>query len=482
MDLAQLQKLDPLDKIASKSSNLTIRYVTFNVNGVKTLFNYYPWTQFNQDYDLLFSSLQADIITLQELKLSSSNISSVKNIGHLPHYKSFISIPKVKRGYSGVGLFVRIPREEESSAVRRNLQVIKAEEGITGYLSSGLSGDVCYRDLPESESIGGYPDDLDSVMGLELDSEGRCVCIELACNLVVFALYCPANSMGEDEGEAFRLNFLKNLLKRCYNLKYKHGKEVIVMGDINVSLDLIDSAEGIDDRQKQRLVLPKTDGIDFETINYDECFNFKRSTRARALLNQYTIQSLQHNLSLDRHPDYEQQFLYDTTRYLQGRRMQMYTVWNTLNSSRAINFGSRIDLILASSYRMIKNISNADIWPFILGSDHCPVFTDFEALEIDKPEESKSAKLHFEAKYHHKLSQVRDISLLFSRKRTSTSENNSQNSSQNSASDETEVKRTKPEASSTKSAFKYVSRKPKKVDGTKPISTFFTLNSTKKSL
>ena len=52
----------------------------------------------------------------------------------------------------------------------------------------------------------------------------------------------------------------------------------------------------------------------------------------------------------------EEPFLYDTTRLVQGRRMKMYTVWNTLTNARQINHGSRIDLILLVMKNGTKNI------------------------------------------------------------------------------------------------------------------------------
>ncbi|KAK6457618.1 AP endonuclease [Scheffersomyces xylosifermentans] len=489
VDVSKLKEQDPLNKIAPKKyGDSTIRYVTFNVNGVKTLFNYHPWNKFNQDYNLLFNTLQADIITLQELKLTASTLSSIKNIGHLPNFKSFISVPKVKRGYSGVGLFVRIPDENASPKVRRNLQVIKAEEGLTGYLPSAKSATLSYRDLPSDMSIGGYDTDIDETTGLELDSEGRCVVIELACNLVVFALYCPANSMGTEEGEQFRIKFLRSLFKRCYNLKFKLGKEVLVMGDINVCLDLIDSAEGMSDRQKQNLIQPTSDGLSFETVNYEECNNFKKSTAGRSILNQYTIPGMQHSLLVNHNLNSigNEPFLFDTTRYVQGRRMNMYTVWNTMTSARAVNYGSRIDLILISCPSMVQSISNSDIWPFILGSDHCPVFTDFDVEEVEEligETSTKStstpvpAKLDFEAKYYYKLSQAVDISALFSRKRSPTENSESSSSSQSCIKTDIDAKRSKVETVPSKPKLKYVSRKlPNKADGQRGINSFFGSN------
>lgn len=404
---------EPFTKIAPKNED-SIRFITFNVNSVKTVFNYHPWNKISNDFNTMFDLLQADVITLQELKLTEQSLSTLKNIGHLQNYRSFISLPAKKKGYSGVGLFVRIP---QTPIQRKYLTVVKAEEGLTGWLSD-KSGKA-YR--LQEDNIGGYTD-IDEKLGLQIDSEGRCVVVELN-NCVVFALYCPANSIGTDEGELFRLQFLHQLLKRCHNLKFKHRKDVIIMGDINVCLDLIDSAEGINDRLVAKQISDVADGCVFELANYDECCKFKKSRRARELMNNYVVRSMvQERIEqTESSTTSANQFLYDTTRYVQGRRKKMYTVWNTLTSSRQINYGSRIDLILCSSQTMLKHVSNADIWPFILGSDHCPVFTDFDPWkeEEDTTTDSDSAavgqppKLLFEAKNHFKLNKTRDISTLF---------------------------------------------------------------------
>lgn len=433
---------EPLNRIQNKRSCNTIRYISFNVNGAKTLFNYHPWNELQQNYEFFFNLLEGDVISLQELKLSPTNISSV-NIGNLNNFRSFISLPKTKKGYSGVGLFVRVPDTNESDAIKHSLTVIRAEEGLTGFLSSPDYPDLRYRDLNDDQLIGGYPTDIEESRGLEIDSEGRCVCIELACNIVIFSLYCPANSMRSEEGEVFRLEFLEILLKRCYHLKHVMGKEVIIMGDINVSIDLIDHADTINEKTKQKLVKPVSNaqadpGMVFEKINHQECLNFKISTPARKLLNSYTFPTL------DESPKQasQLQFLHDTTRHVQGRRMGMYTVWNTLTGARQSNFGSRIDLILTSSETLLKNVSNADIWPYLMGSDHCPVFTDYEVDFSEVPNNFKSPKLKFEAKLYYKLVKHRDIFQMFS---VSQSSNKKQKPEDN-----TQIKKRKVE---------YVSRK-----------------------
>ncbi|CAI5757346.1 unnamed protein product [Candida verbasci] len=380
----------PLKSIKSKELGDT-RFITFNVNGLKTLFNYHPWNKFNSDLNEIFKSLQSDIITLQELKLTESSLSSLKDIGHLKDYKSFISLPSLKKGYSGVGLFVK-----------NNIGVIKAEEGITGHLANKKG--VSYR---ANNGIGGYPNVLEEE-GIYIDSQGRCVIIELVDNSIIFALYCPANSSGTEDGEEYRIRFLSLLLERCQNL-YKLGKEVVVMGDINVAIDLIDSAEGIKGRLMSNLITQSDNN--FEIINYEECCKFKESTPARKLMNKYVIRTLWQDIS---EKEEGEQFLYDTTRFIQGRRMKMYTVWNTIKNSRSINFGSRIDLILATE-KLIGNVTHSDIMQNVQGSDHCPVYTDFK-LKLEGPNEN----LPFEAKNHYKLNKTRDIMTLFGKKKDST--------------------------------------------------------------
>ncbi|CCE88813.1 Piso0_001598 [Millerozyma farinosa CBS 7064] len=393
-----------------------IRFVSFNVNGVKTLFNYHPWNTFSQQFDPAFDFLKADIISLQELKLSSTTLKDLKLVS-LKNYKSFISLPRIKKGYSGVGLFVRIPDDKEDVTVKSSLRIVKAEEGVSGFLKSPEDPERCYRDLPESDSIGGYPR-IDNTLGVELDKEGRCICIELASNLVVFSVYCPANSSQTQTGETYRMNFLRALFERCYNLKYVHKKEVVVLGDINVCVDLIDHADELNARVKNNLVTnpillgsPNSGNL-FERANVEECNKFKSSTPARKLLNSYVVQSENFkDLSTGRN------FLFDSTRIKQERRMNMFTVWNTLTNARQSNYGSRIDLILASSEEMCNNISRANILPNIMGSDHCPVFTDFDSTSIAPNRDIQHSlvpeKLKFEAKYYYNLDRYHDISQMF---------------------------------------------------------------------
>lgn len=378
-----------------------VRYVSFNINGAKTLFNYHPWNTL-KGFDAVFEQLHADVISLQELKVLPATIADIK-VAHLKQYRLFVSVPKSKKGYSGVGLFVRVPTESDPPQVAAHLAIHKAEEGITGHLTSP-DHKTPYVEL--DENIGGYVD-LDRKEALHIDSQGRCVVVELGSSLVVFSVYCPANSMRTEQGEKFRLDFLSVLFERCRLLK-QMGKRVVVMGDVNVSLDLIDHADTIAEWRAQNIITSAD--ADLETAHFTECVTFKSSTAARKLLNRYTYPTLDV-------PPTSNHILYDTTRLVQGRRRAMYTVWNTLTGARQTNYGSRIDYILTSCPKLAHNISDANILPHLHGSDHCPVFTDFEVDDTDT--RSPPKRLGMEVKHLFKVPNHADISGFF-RKRTAS--------------------------------------------------------------
>ncbi len=67
----------------------------------------------------------------------------------------------------------------------------------------------------------------------------------------------------------------------------------------------------------------------------------------------------------------------DSFRYLHPDRKDAYTWWSYMRQARDRNVGWRIDYFLVSD-RIADNISKAEIYPEIMGSDHCPV-----GLEID---------------------------------------------------------------------------------------------------
>lgn len=386
-----------------------VRLITFNVNGLRTFFHYQPFSDMNQSLEKVFAYLQADIITLQELK---TDRHSITRWGKVEGFYSFISIPQTKRGYSGVGCWVKIlPKEHPLSGA---LEVVKAEEGITGLLPTKSGrGALCYRDDPTT-GLGGYEslglDEEDDTEGLHLDSEGRCVMVELACNVVIISVYCPANSSHSVEGASFRVKYLKVLFKRIRNL-YKLGKQVVLMGDINVCRDLIDHAEALE--QASIRINSETTGAEIESKFTTQCHHFilNPETPFRRMLNEMLADSIITELA-------REGILWDTTRFTQSRkRLKMYTVWNTLKNSRPVNYGSRIDLILCTNL-LKKLVTSGDILPNVTGSDHCPVYTDFDLRSLADNLPPATGRIpRFEARYKYGLMH-RNVLEMFSRNGT----------------------------------------------------------------
>lgn len=360
-----------------------LRLVTWNVNGIRTVFNYHPWTQL-RSLSAMFDFFQADIITLQELKVALKDVSNT--VGIVPGFQSYVSVPAEKKGYSGVGVYVRIPLETDPWHVKQALSVVKAEEGITGMLTSY---DTKKRYIESPESVGGYPA-LDPEVATAIDREGRCVVLEMATNTVIISVYCPANSTGTEDGELYRLQFIEAVLSRIWNLS-SMGKHVVLMGDLNIARDLIDRADKIGELSKVRRLSTRGD---LEEENKLECIAFTKSTIPRLLLNEILIDSL---------GDTSNPVLIDTVRRIQGRRRGLYTVWNTLRNSRPGNYGSRVDYILGTE-KLAQCTKIADIWPKVMGSDHCPVFTDFDMTSLcDQNVRLTTQTPKFEAKYVYKL-------------------------------------------------------------------------------
>lgn len=384
-----------------------VRFLTFNVNGVRTLFHYQPFSEMNQSLEKIFDYFEADVITLQELKIERLSLTKW---GKLDNFYSFISIPQFKKGYSGVGCWIRILPKEHP--LHDYLQVTKAEEGITGILGIKVGKKFYQYSKHPDVGIGGY-DSLgyaDDKEALKIDSEGRCVMVELACNLIVISVYCPANSTLSDEGEIFRVKFLKVLFKRIRNLDAL-GKRVVLMGDLNVCRDLIDHADSLECQRIRTANL--MGGIELEEKYQKQCRDFIMNPEVphRRMLNQMLEDSIIPDVA-------NEGILIDATRASQSRkRLRMYTVWNTLKNLRPSNYGSRIDFILISS-KMQNQIRSSDILTQVLGSDHCPVYADisFDQFEVKGIQQEVQIP-RFEARYKYNLMHGNVLEMFRSTKR-----------------------------------------------------------------
>ncbi|KAF2820001.1 DNase I-like protein [Ophiobolus disseminans] len=315
------------------------RIVTWNVNGIRNPLGYQPWSK-SKTYNAMFDILEADIVIMQELKIQRKDLTD--DMVLVPGWDCFFSLPKHKKGYSGVGIYTR-----QSACAP-----IRAEEGILGVLCPPGSS-TPYRELHEDASIGGYLSPL-QVDGLgvdpeALDAEGRCLVIEFPA-FVLFGVYSPANSNGLRDD--FRYGFLTALDTRIRNLT-KMGKNVILTGDLNVSRDLIDTAKAEENMRS-------------EGMTHDQYL----STPNRRIFNQLLMNG---QVPGERDQGREQPVLYDLCREFHPTREGMYTHWEQKINARPGNFGSRIDFVLCSI--AIKDwFKEANIQEGLMGSDHCPVY------------------------------------------------------------------------------------------------------------
>ncbi|PWN31148.1 DNase I-like protein [Jaminaea rosea] len=290
-----------------------MRILTWNVNGLRKLRTYQPFSLMKSWHDIL-SHLQADIVCLQETKLTRKQALEDKEMC-LPSssWESYWDFHP-SRGYSGTAVYTR-------GDIARPLHF---ERGLTG--AKGRDG------------IGGYAGDYED---FSIDEEGRAVVLDFGL-FVLFNLYCPV--MGSEERHDFRMAFYSAVNERARAL-LAAGRNVIIVGDINIARQPIDHCD------YQGL------GGDGPADGDEE---FYSGSQARSWLDRFI------------HPKGP---FHDVQREAHPQRKGMYTCWSTLKNARPTNYGTRIDYTLVSSG--LKDwVKGADIQAEVPGSDHCPVWVD----------------------------------------------------------------------------------------------------------
>ena len=158
-----------------------MKIVSFNVNGIRAILN--------KDFEKDFYSLNADIFSLNETKLSEDNFKDVFPFNPLGYF-SYWTNSKQRKGYSGVAVFSKI-----------------APLSVHYGLEDG-----------------------------KYDEEGRVITLEYESFFYVCA-YVPNAGDGLKRLD-FRLNFEMDILN--YLNKLNEKKPVIYAGDFNVAHQEID--------------------------------------------------------------------------------------------------------------------------------------------------------------------------------------------------------------------------------------------------
>ncbi|KAH8802874.1 DNA lyase-like protein [Xylogone sp. PMI_703] len=331
-----------------------LRITTWNasLSPIRNPFGYQPWRN-QRTFAAMFDILEADIVIMQETKIQRKDLQD--DMVLVPGWDVYFSLPKHKKGYSGVAIYTR----------NSVCAPIRAEEGITGILTPPNSS-TSFRDLPEKQRIGGYPrpDQLRecSLDFATLDSEGRCVVLEFPA-FVLIGVYCPATR--DETRDEFRLGFLNALDARVRNL-VAAGKNVFLTGDLNIMCGELDTAN------LQEIVRKRG-------LTAEEFF----SSPARKLLNELLLNGKVYG---DREEGREKPLMWDLCRGFHPERRGMFTCWEQKINARPGNYGSRIDYVLCSE-DCKEWFCDANIQEGLMGSDHCPVYAVLKDKVIFKGDE-----------------------------------------------------------------------------------------------
>lgn len=289
-----------------------MRIVSWNVNGIRSLREYYPWNR-HRSLGPLLDSFDSDIICFQETKVTRDRLDA--DVALVDGYHAFFSFCKHKGGYSGVCTYVRL-----------RATPVAAEEGLTCIRGGGIG---CHIDPSE---LG-----FSATRMRELDSEGRCMITDHG-TFVLFNVYLP-NAGSAEERHLFKQDYHAAFEARCKAL-VAAGRRVVIVGDLNCTHHPIDSCEG--DRDVRML-----GGLDAYMAR-----------PSRAWIHNMLAAGGGQFVDLFRqfHPD----------------ERGAYTCWDTRTNARETNYGSRIDYVLTDS-NTAALFSSCVIRRDVLGSDHCPV-------------------------------------------------------------------------------------------------------------
>lgn len=330
--------------------------------------------------DALLASLGEDVqvVCLQETKLTGRG-DLTPELACPKGWDSAFSVcrdangKKGKSGYAGVATYFRT-----------RLNVVGAEEGITGVLSLDASGegDAFFGDAnddapnaPNAASAVGHRGAMGERFSLsrmrELDAEGRCVLVDFGA-FVLFNLYVPAvTSSDEREAEAraeFKRDFLDAAAIRWSALRAA-GRNVVLCGDWNVSPAAIDSAHAPARRS------PAEDAA-FVASNPGRAW-LARATGNGAASRGGEAKAPETNAS---GPKALPAVLVDVFRATYPRVTGAYTCWNVAAGAQLTNHGSRIDYFLVDP-DFARRVTRCGIAQSHPGSDHCPVFITVAAPE-----------------------------------------------------------------------------------------------------
>ena len=226
--------------------------------------------------------------------------------------------------------------EESFNALDADFFCLQETKMQAGQLDLQFDGYRSYWNYAEKKGYSGTAiytrhEPLSAAYGIGIadhDTEGRVITLEYDTFYLV-TVYVP-NSQDGLRRLDYRMSWEDDF--RAYLLGLDAKKPVILCGDLNVAHQEID------------LKNPKTNRL-------NPGFSDEERGKMTQLLSSGFV---------------------DTFRALYPERTGAYSWWSYRFHARENNAGWRIDYFIVSR-RLMPRVKNADIWPEITGSDHCPV-------------------------------------------------------------------------------------------------------------
>lgn len=168
--------------------------------------------------------------------MKSSRAGLSCDVATPPKYTTFFSFPLTKGGYSGVAVYAKTAVAPPQ----------KAEEGLSGKLQPKPPIPPEERvspSYPNPDDIDAFPDGDGNTPSAfnTLDSEGRALVVDFGL-FVLINVYCPNET--SDARLPFKMNYHLLLQERVRKLVEEEHREVIVLGDVNISATPLDHCDG----------------------------------------------------------------------------------------------------------------------------------------------------------------------------------------------------------------------------------------------
>lgn len=331
-----------------------MKIFSINVNGLRA-FDEKNGNDFN---NFCLNVLEADIICLQEIKGSEGSLSKYHALKDYQTFSSFFT-----KGRHGV-----------STIVKKSLFCGKTEEIVPGRILKTDHGNFtifnCYMPYYD-ESKEGDKTEIIKVYDLlrdKLETKRVVICGDLNATYNMLDHYQFRSELETltDIEKWIPHNLIENVdLKRPCEVMTQKMKDKLKMYQI-----LKDTAEEFADPELVKDAVEKVNPSKIELPFH--FFTFKA-------LESYFFEVYQRSWMRELIKRY-----IDTFR-LYNHDLSQYTCWNVMFNLRPMNLGTRIDYILCSED---MECIGSGIMPEMKGSDHCPVFSEFNIEPFEGKQEN----------------------------------------------------------------------------------------------